>query len=618
MAIGDLGIRLRAETATFESDMGRAAHVAQREMERMLVRAEATGKMIGDAISKIAGKFGQLIGDTLKAGDELSKLSQKSGIAVERLSELQFAAQLGDVGFGQLTTGIGFFNKALAEAQKEGTKSGQLFRALGVDINAGPQKALEQFAAAINKLPDGETKVAAMRIAFGRAGDAMIPMIAQLDEATERARKLGLVMGEQLARDSERFNDAITALRASGSALAIQVLNPAASALATIAENLVKAREGGTMLRDTVIELAKVFVAAHGEILSYVPFWGKTLEEQAQRAFNALERLRQGTATGVIRRPPGEMGPPAPSDLQARTSCAVSGGRWENGACVYSRPRAAAGGGGSRRDEAAAAAERDRLAQISQARRIQEADLRAFQDTARQVASMTSEAQEWERLRNAWGEDAFLGMSLEDARTWVASTLSGIDALRGLEEQAMRVAAGFTEEGRAIADATRKTDDFAKSLGLTFSSAFENAIVKGMKLRDVLQGIAQDIARMLVRKTITEPLANTVGGWLSNGLGSLFGGSGAAPIDTWVGGRRGAGQPLLVGEQGPEVWVPDTAGTMIPNSKLGGGGPTVYIDARGADREGLARVERTVRELHGSIEQRSVAAVGRAMSQGKL
>ena len=49
-----------------------------------------------------------------------------------------------------------------------------------------------------------------------------------------------------------------------------------------------------------------------------------------------------------------------------------------------------------------------------------------------------------------------------------------------------------------------------RELGLTFSSAFEDAIVKGEKLSKVMKGLLQGIARVLARKIITEPLSMAV------------------------------------------------------------------------------------------------------------
>ena len=37
------------------------------------------------------------------------------------------------------------------------------------------------------------------------------------------------------------------------------------------------------------------------------------------------------------------------------------------------------------------------------------------------------------------------------------------------------------------------------------------------------------------------------------------------------GGRPPIGRPSIVGERGPELFVPNTAGNIIPNDQLGGG-----------------------------------------------
>ena len=55
------------------------------------------------------------------------------------------------------------------------------------------------------------------------------------------------------------------------------------------------------------------------------------------------------------------------------------------------------------------------------------------------------------------------------------------------------------------------------------------------------------------------------------------------------GGVRVANEPFLVGEKGPELFVPRSSGTIVPNNKLGGGGSTsvvVNVDASGTDVQG--------------------------------
>ena len=56
------------------------------------------------------------------------------------------------------------------------------------------------------------------------------------------------------------------------------------------------------------------------------------------------------------------------------------------------------------------------------------------------------------------------------------------------------------------------------------------------------------------------------------------------------GGPVKANSPYIVGEVGPELFVPSSGGRIVPNNKLGGGGGNIYINVSGAiDQEGTAR-----------------------------
>lgn len=96
-------------------------------------------------------------------------------------------------------------------------------------------------------------------------------------------------------------------------------------------------------------------------------------------------------------------------------------------------------------------------------------------------------------------------------------------------------------------------------------------------------------------------------GSLGDAFGSLFGTSARA-----AGGPVGAGRMYLVGEQGPELFVPQIGGTIIANDNLGGRGGggralnfSYTIDARGADAGVEARIRHALRES----EARTLAAV---------
>jgi hypothetical protein len=165
------------------------------------------------------------------------------------------------------------------------------------------------------------------------------------------------------------------------------------------------------------------------------------------------------------------------------------------------------------------------------------------------------------------------------------------------------------------------TKDIARELGLTFESAFEDAIVKGQSFRNVLGGIAQDMARLVLRQTVTTPLA----GFGSSAIKFLFGGGaptvGAAlgPTDLGLpgfadGGPVAGGRPIIVGEEGPELFVPRGHGQIIPNGQSAGGtvvNQTINISV------GVAQTVRAeIAALMPAIKRQTVDAVADARMRG--
>jgi len=129
---------------------------------------------------------------------------------------------------------------------------------------------------------------------------------------------------------------------------------------------------------------------------------------------------------------------------------------------------------------------------------------------------------------------------------------------------------------------------FAKEAGDVTAKAFEDAVIAGGNLRDMIRGLAQDLLRLIMRQQITEPLARALGA--SSFFASIFGGPRAN------GGPVGAGKAYMVGERGPELFVPNSSGSIMPNDQLsaeGGNGTNVTINyhiSSGISRTELAPI----------------------------
>lgn len=173
-------------------------------------------------------------------------------------------------------------------------------------------------------------------------------------------------------------------------------------------------------------------------------------------------------------------------------------------------------------------------------------------------------------------------------------------------EETMRLVA----EQRALQAEVKESNGFARDLGLTFTSAFEEAFVGGEKLSDVIKGLGRDIAAIIGRKKITEPFGNALSGLLDKiDFGGIFKAGG---------GAVSGGQSYIVGERGPELFTPGTSGVITPNHALKAGGTTNHftVDMRGASVEAVARLEQLVMSVNGSIERRALNVMGQARLRG--
>ncbi len=169
-------------------------------------------------------------------------------------------------------------------------------------------------------------------------------------------------------------------------------------------------------------------------------------------------------------------------------------------------------------------------------------------------------------------------------------------------------------------EAANKGKKAAQELGMTFSSAFEDAVVGGKKLRELLAGLAMDLGRLAVRKMATEPFAAAASSFFGGiNWGGLFGGGGGlqvgADMTRAAGGPVSSGRTYLVGEQGPELFSPGSSGSIVPNHALGSG-VTIHMPIYfSANTE--AAVRDAVFALSPQLTQAAIAGVNNARGRGR-
>lgn len=145
-------------------------------------------------------------------GDTLDKMSARTGIAVEALSELGFAAEQGGADLAAVERGV----KAMQNNLASGAASDSLQR-IGLSLQAlsglDPEAKFTKIAEALNKVSDPSKKAAMAMKIFGKAGAGLLPMMGSLADVRQQARDLGLVVSTEDATRAAAFTDQLNILR---------------------------------------------------------------------------------------------------------------------------------------------------------------------------------------------------------------------------------------------------------------------------------------------------------------------------------------------------------------------------------------------------------------------
>lgn len=163
--------------------------------------------------------------------------------------------------------------------------------------------------------------------------------------------------------------------------------------------------------------------------------------------------------------------------------------------------------------------------------------------------------------------------------------------------------------------------DIIDGAGKEISDTFGKAIASGESFRqsmlDIFQSVVAQVISLIIQLTIVEPLLQSIRGALTGSFGGGFAGE---PSGSMVYGARAMGgnvnpnMPYMVGERGAEMFVPKSAGDIIPNNKLGGG---ITIEQNLNFATGVSQTVRAeVMNLLPAIRENTLSAVREARLRG--
>lgn len=558
-------------------------------INRSLDSLKSKALVIGAGITASAGIFGVLIKQSADLADELGKTAQRAGVTVEALSGLQYAAKLSDVDLGALSGGLQKLARTMSDAARGSSIAVDAFGALGIAFvdSTGRLRQTDvvfaEIADKFSKLPDGATKTALAMQLLGRSGAQMIPLLNAGADGLEAYRKeaesLGLIIDTKTSKAAEEFNDNLTRINAALQGISLQLAGPVINALSGLSTEFLRAyTEGEGLLR--------VFTALGSAISRVVQ--GSDAERMGKLMLEEMELVRKiaevrKTQWGDMRS--GEI-------IQMETRLKSVRAEMEGLRTVMQPAELGAA-------PAAAPVARPTIAEpvLAASKAVGEASKAAERATAalqRESDSVRAFLQDYARERESAFQQEVDASKARMEQLAEAIATPRERALRELAEYEQVFGASSEEYGRKavevfnqleteIDDTIETSKDLEKTfadLGATFSSAFEDAILNGEKFSDVLVGLGKDIARLLLRATVTDPLASIAGDILKSG--SV--GGGIADFFKGLFSNSRGGLYKVAGSGGGERPVAFTAqpGEMVAVGRPGSGGGGITVINVGA------------------------------------
>lgn len=243
-------------------------------------------------------------------GDQLDKMSKRTGIGVEALSELSYAAQLSGADLGSVENGVRRMQRTIADAADGTAMATDALARLGLSAEQlmalSPEEQFSVIAKRLNEISDPTLKAAAAMEILGRSGTALLPMMEEMAETRAEARKLGLVMSGEDAKAAAKLNDAMDRMRASLRFLTATVGSALAPLLTELADKVAELvgplRKWLSENRGLVISALKIGTVILGVGVAFVALG--SIVSALGTAFGVLASV-VSTALGLILSPVG-------------------------------------------------------------------------------------------------------------------------------------------------------------------------------------------------------------------------------------------------------------------------------------------------------------------------
>ena len=538
-----------------------------------------------------AAGFGLLVRSSLNATDSLAKTAAKIGTTTEALGALRYAADLTGVATQTMDMALQRFTRRTAEAAQGMGEAKGAIKELGINAQELNRMPLdERMIVLADAFQDVKSESDRLRLAFklfDSEGAALVNTLSQgsggLKEMLGEAKALGLTMSSSAAKGVEDTVDSLTKLQSLFKGVTDQTVAAFAPAIKTMVvrftaflQRSIEAKGGiEAFARSLAIDLLKgikLAVVGFQELANgFIRVYKGSIElkNQLKDTFNVGLQSSKEYRADLDKLDKQIEGVKNTTNMSVDAQLAATDKLMERRKKLLELYHEA-------QDAEAAAdiSEVDFLSGFGKEIDLAIASLENFKATASTVPAAIVPAL----------NDIELGF-----KSWSDSIPDMTTNIQNLTKQGLE---GLTD---------------ALTAGITGAANFADAI------KSMAKSVVDSLIKMLVQKYIVDAAFGFITGKIDGGGGNLSaggvqsvtvaGGRGALAI----GGPVQAGSPYMVGERGPEMFVPNQSGSIIPNNQVGGGSGVVVNQTINV----TTGIQSTVRaEIAGLMPQIAQAAKG--------
>jgi len=269
------GIRAGRAFVEIGGDDSRLQRALKRAQQRLKAFGAGVRQLGLRAVAASAAILAPLAGATkifASAGDQLDKMAARTGVSVEALSQLGFAAEQSGADIETLENGIRVMQRTINDAQRGLSTATDAFADLGLSVEhlaaLSPEDQFQAIADAISRVEDPSKRAALAMQVLGRSGTKLLPLLGSIRQLRSQAGGLGLTISTRDASSAALLTDTLNILWRTvrvgafviGSALAPTIIDLSNR----ITRIIIAANEWIKANREAVVWVARVGVAVGG------------------------------------------------------------------------------------------------------------------------------------------------------------------------------------------------------------------------------------------------------------------------------------------------------------------------------------------------------------------